>query len=232
MKPEEIKELVPDEIKELFLRERENRATKDEREKIFMFIEDLLSEYPDIKLTSLLKQMGYAPNEYVRFMNRYRRWREQLTKPPKKLKRLEQRAFAKFIEEAWGEVRDIALDVVMGWYDKAKEMGYYNPDSQKVDMRRFIEDAVTFYTQYKYSIDSIEEQFYDLEAYAKTLTRMLEPQLYRLITLRLYMNFTLKIMELQAYGIPVPEDIIYEVKELTNRVLEVSPPLVRIEKYE
>lgn len=225
---------IPEDIRELFLRELNNTATDDEREKLFMFIEELLASKPDLKLTRILRDLGFDLQSYNRFMQRYRKWRQEMAgeKIPKGLKRLETKAFAKFVRTAWEEVRDIALDVVMGWYDRAKEMGYYNPESQKVDMRKFIEDAVTFYTQYRYSIDIFEEQYRDLEALTKTLIRMLDPQIARLVCLKLYMNFILKILELNVYGIPVPEELIYEVKEMVNKVIVGSPPSVRVERYE
>ena len=206
---------VPSDIEDIIKLEFAKQASEKEREKLFSWLMDVLIKYPNFNMHKFLtERFGYDHTAYTRVVNNFKRWRAKLRGVSKIRKPLED--YLKFVEDMWNEARDIALDVVMGWVDKAKEMGYYNSAEKKVDMKKFIEDAVTFYIQYKYVVDQIEERYKDLEAYAMTLQELVSPQVYRLIALRLYMEFIQDVMRMQTYGIPVPPELIEEVRRMTS----------------
>ena len=227
-KMEEIRQSVPPDVDELLQLEREGRLRNYEREPIFKFFDSVKLENPHFNIRDfLMTYYDYDQKAYTRIINAYGRYRKAggITKSPQAVVGEEaQRDYASFITEMWREARDIALDVVMGWVNKAKEMGYYNPNKKKIDMKRFIEDAVTFYIQYKYSVEMMEEKYMDLMALAKAFEKLFEPQIYRIISLKLYVDFIKTVMRIQANGIPIPEDYVEDVRRTINAFIKTTIP--------
>ena len=223
-----IKDMIPPDVDELLRLEKEGRLKNYEREPIYKLFDAIKMNNPHFNFrTFLIENYGFDQKDYTRLITAYSRYRKAggITKSPAAVIGDEaQRDYADFITKMWREARDISLDIVMGWVNKAKEMGYYNPDKKKIDMRKFIEDAVTFYIQYKYSVEVMEERYMDLMALAKTFEKLLEPQIYRVIALKLYTEFISEVMKLQARDIPIPEDYIIDVKNTVNAFIKTSIP--------
>jgi len=55
-------------------------------------------------------------------------------------------------ESSW----EIGTDVMMKWVQRASELGYYDEDTKKVDMARFVNSAIEFFIQYGTSIAELE----------------------------------------------------------------------------
>lgn len=223
-----IKDMIPSDVDELLQLEREGRLKSYEREPIFNLFDSIKLQNPHFNFrTFLIDNYGFDQKGYTRLITAYSRYRRTggITKSPTAIIGEEaQRDFAKYLTDTWREARDISLDIVMGWMNKAKEMGYYNEDKKKVDMKKFIEDAVTFYIQYKYSVEVMEEKYMDLMALAKTFEKLFEPQIYRIIALKLYVEFITEVMKLQAKEIPIPENYIIDVKNTVNTFIQTSIP--------
>lgn len=219
---------VPEDLRVLFELEKQRRTSKEDRVQLFKFLDKCYAEDPTFNAAKFLREnFDYTATDYNRLMVAYKRWKEAgglKKKPEAILSEKESKDYAEFLDKMWREARDISLDIVMGWVGKAKEMGYYNEKEQKVDMKKFIEDAVTFYIQYKYSIEYMEERYRDLEALAKTFMHLLEPQTYRIIALKLYVDFITEVMKLEARGIPVPEELVLEVRNMVDSFLRTTAP--------
>jgi len=229
---------VPEDLRVLFELEKQKRTSSEDRVPLFEFLDKCYAEDPTFNAAKFLREnFNYTATDYNRLMIAYKRWKEagrSLKKKPEVIiGEKETKDYADFLDKMWREARNISLDIVMGWIGKAKEMGYYNEEKQKVDMKKFIEDAVTFYIQYKYSIETLEERYRDLEALARTLARLLEPQTYRIIALKLYTEFVTEVMKLEARGIPVPEEFILDVRRMVTSFLRTTaPPELGGEKIE
>jgi len=218
---------IPDDIEVIIARELQRKASPEDRNRFFEWLTDVYRSHPDFNLSNFLRKRGFSHSDYTRVWRAYKRYTSKIHAPTGAIYRTALDDFANFAKKMWEEARDISLDILMGWSDKAKEMGYYNPEKKKIDMKRFIEDAVTFYIQYKYTIEDFEERYRDLEAYARMLQELLKPQIYRVIALRLYISFVNSMMVLQAKGLPVPEEYLLEVRNIVNKFLMSTAPQVQ-----
>jgi len=222
-------DLVPPEIAELLIKFRDKKISKIEEAQLYRWIMGM-KNVPGFNLHELTTAgFGFSENDYRRLTGYMTRYRKKVkVKAEDELRRLENQDFARFIETMWNEVKTIATDVVMGWAEKAKNMGYYDPEQGKTDMKRFIEDAINFYVENKDRIEEYEERLRDVEAAGQLAFKLADPNIAKIYVVNAYTRFCSEVLKLAALGIPVPESIILDVKETVNRAItSLKPPLMR-----
>jgi len=227
-------EQLPEDVSDLFIKYRDQKASKEEQIKLFKWI-DSMRKVPGFNLKDLVEAgFGYAAKDYTRLRTALTRFRKMMKVTARdELRRLENQDFATFIENMWNEAKTIATEVVMAWREKALNMGYFDEETGKVKMKAFIMDAVNFYIENKDRLEELQEQMRDIEAAGRLAFRLADPNIAKIYVINAYTRFCAEVLKLAAMGIPVPESVILDVKETVNQtLLSFKQPLMRgLEEY-
>lgn len=214
--PEEI----PEEIQVLFEKCRDKKISAKGRAKLERWIVGM-QKVPGFDLKHIcIDDFDYTSTDYNRLRKRVQRLKKKLTTSAKEvLREAEADDFVKWVEGAWEQVKTIGKDMVMGWTERASELGYYDEDSGEVRIKEFLVDACTFFVEKRQMIETVEERVKDVEAACQMFAELSKPQVVRIIALREYMDFVQIVTFLAARGIPVPTSVIDEVRSTVDAVM-------------
>jgi len=207
---------MPKIVYEALLKYRDKQAlSEEEKARLFAFLINLPKH---IQLSKLCRQLNFSKIRVRTLRNLiqyYRNKLEEIRKAEqsrKQLESLEKRDFAAFVSSQWSELKKIGQDIILNYSKKATDRG--------MSISEYVTAALEFYDHYADKIDEFNEQMEDLKALVYLFKEAAETNFARLTALRIYTDFTAKILKLRSLGVPVPEEIMNEMKDLTNRVLQ------------
>ena len=176
---------VPPEIGKLLTAYKNRSISKDDEEKLF----DYLYEVDDVKGLVTSPPFNYTKRDYNRLMAAMSRRRISpqtvVRAPERELQRIEGVDFKKFISQMWSQVKDIGMETVMRWVQRASELGYYDPDTGTVDMHAFVNDACEFYIKYAPKLEEMEQDKMASQAMVSVLSEAFNRTLRRLYLVKI-----------------------------------------------
>lgn len=218
-------EEVPEDMQGLIEQYRAGKISDPDELKLLRWFNGMM-KVPGFNLRDLLMAgFGFNDREYNRIQKAMVRFRKRLeTSAGDVLKELGAEDFTKFIEDTYKEMRSIATTVLMTWREKAIEYGFYTEETGVVDMKGFLTQACNFYIENKDYLETVDERMKDLEAAGHVWAKLAEPNIVRITALKMYTTFITQVMRMAAFGIPVPEAIVQEVKlAVNNAILSTYP---------
>lgn len=214
---------IPIEISELFVKFKGGKLTPRER--------GMLANW-------IIQQLGKDPTwDYISFVEQKYQYDEERKVQLKRLvdkamaanvqigmgqftqaeqAKAERADYAKFIREQWEMAHDIAANIIIKAYEKAKERGYYDPQRQVVDIKRFVEDAVMFYIENGDRIADMEEELEHYRALSEALVEVLGAKYAYLYLAKLWTWVTVSTAVAEAYGYRIPRFVFEEVEKVLN----------------
>jgi len=176
---------IPPEMEKLLMAYKNKSISKDDEEKLF----DYLYEIDDIKGLVSSPPFSFTKRDYNRLMAAMSRRRVKpeavVRTPGRELQRIEGVDFKKFISQMWSQVKDIGMETVMRWVQRASELGYYDPETGTVDMHAFVNDACDFYIRYAPRLEEMEQDRLASQAMVSVLSEAFNRTLRRLYLIKI-----------------------------------------------
>lgn len=127
---------------------------------------DFLSTVPDVKSLVMGEEFKFTESQYealMKMMGRAGVVKKKAAQPtPEKAikstmaKRTSDAAGA-FANKLFDDMLSIGGETVMRWYQFAGELGYYDQAKQKVDMPKFVGDAINFFIENKQAVTELNQ---------------------------------------------------------------------------
>jgi hypothetical protein len=161
---------VPDSIAELLhAYKRGDKLTEEQEQELFGF----LADQDDVLNLVMAPPFSYTKRNYNRLMKEMGR-REygavpKVPRPEAELPRLEAKDYRAFIASLWSEAKDIGTITVQKWYQRAGELGFFDETTGKVNLRAFVEEAISFYVEHGRKIAELEQEALSNKALAAML---------------------------------------------------------------
>lgn len=184
---------VPEEIDEIFKEVKQLDSIpemEDERwDELFAWIDE---NVPSRGLKPFVTQSyDYNDTQYSRLLRArkkrgYRKTKEVDTR--KQLEKNEKKDLTDFIDGQWEDIKRIGSKAVMDWASMAKDMGYYDEESEMLDMEAFIQDSVNFYSRQRPVVDELEARAKNNAAVARASLHALRKALNTLYSVRAYVE--------------------------------------------
>jgi len=222
---------IPPEIMDLLAKFRDGTITPSEKEELLKWLNEKAVKRGVLR--AIADAAGFDDREYARLSHALREWRrERQVEPEVKIRKMKVDYLTRWLKENWQEALEAVKRVCVAYYAEMIDMGYYDPDKGKVRFREFIEDAIDFFVRNRDRLAELEEEVEDLRALAATLRDMTEPEMVKLMLMSLYHKFMMKVLELRALGIPVPESLIEDYHRITDEALKTLGVVVPVERVE
>ena len=210
---------IPPEVMDLLAKFRDGTITPSEKEELMEWLNEKAVKRGVLR--AIADAAGYDDREYTRLSYALRKWRrEKQVEPETKVRKMKVDYLTRWLTQNWQEALEAVKRVCVAFWAEMIDMGYYDPDKGKVRFREFIEDAIDFFVRNRDRLAELEEELEDMKALAATLRDMAEPETVKLMIMSLYYKFMMKVLELRALGIPVPESLIDSFHRITDEALK------------
>lgn len=184
---------VPEEILDLLemVRKQED-LTEEQKDTLFSFLSSRINNIKKLVMEEI--EPGYTERDYKRLVQAKRRHGEYqqtakaLEDPKQKLRSEESGDFADYITDQWNQARSIGLKAIQKWMNRASELGYYDKDTDRVEMGRFVEDALKFYVTQATRVEELEQEAVAGDVVRSIMADYIKMQRSRMVKVSVLLN--------------------------------------------
>lgn len=217
---EEEDEISPENA-ELFAHYRNGSIGPDEEVQLFEFLESLKHKHgKKFQLRPITEQFGFNAFDYKKLSTEWFRWRKRQQKADGigiETKGVSQYAIAE-------KASQVSAGATKALFDQVQEIGNLlvtqftkNAADRGESLKDYVIKCIELREQYGDQIEALRQENDVLKTLCSMFAQAIKPQFKQLAAVRMYLDWTTGLLQLQAFGIDLNQKYI---DDITNRIEE------------